>query len=152
MIRYALRCAEGHEFESWFADSLAYDRQAKRGQIACPLCGSDKVEKAIMAPRVAPAKKRANARPKPDANPAAHGKLMSAKDSELRAKIRELHDYVTSHAENVGRQFPQQAREMHKGEIDHKPIYGQASPEETRALIEDGVEIMPLPTLPDDHN
>lgn len=155
MIRYNLRCADGHTFESWFADSASYDRQEKRGLIACPMCASTSIEKAIMAPRVASSKKRAAARaaaPKPPAPAETSEPLMSVQDKDIRAKLKELRDYVTTHAENVGRQFPEQARKMHEGEIAHKPIYGESTPQETRALLEEGVEIMPLPILPDDRN
>lgn len=152
MIRYTLRCAKKHTFESWFQNSDAYDRQEKRGLVECPVCGDTRVEKAIMAPRVSAPKSRAS-RPAPDIPRASARKaLMSPRDAELRAKLKELRDYVTSHAENVGRSFPEQARKMHEGELAHKPIYGESTPEETRALLEDGVDILPLPVLPDDRN
>lgn len=154
MIRYTLRCAKKHTFESWFQNSDAYDRQEKRGLVECPVCGNAKIEKAIMAPRVATSRSRRSRTAPEAAPPAAVGRetLMAPRDMELRAKLKELRDFVTSHAENVGRQFPEQARRMHGGEIEHKPIYGESTPEETRALLEDGVEIMPLPILPDDRN
>ncbi len=156
MIRYALHCAKGHDFESWFQDSAAFDKQAKRGLIACPHCGSDKVEKAIMAPRISTSKRKSAPREAsmpailPEAAPA--DLLMSAQDQMLRAKLKEIRDHITANAENVGETFPDQARKMHHGEIEHRPIYGQSTPVETRALIEEGVEILPLPVLPDERN
>ena len=148
MIRYNLRCDQAHAFESWFQNSSAYDKQAKRGLVACPLCGSTAVEKTIMAPSV-PAKTRKSKSEvaKPD-----QVALMSPQQQELRKKIRELHDEIASKADNVGEQFPDEARKMHYGEIDHRPIYGQAKPEEAKELIEEGVEILPIPSLPDDSN
>lgn len=155
MIRYALHCAKGHTFESWFQDSSAFDKQARRGLIACPHCGSIKVEKAIMAPRIKTSRKSAArdaALPAavPEQTPA--DMLMSAQDQMLRAKLKEIRDHITANAENVGKTFPDQARKMHHGEIEHRPIYGESAPDETRALIEEGVEIMPLPVLPDERN
>lgn len=155
MIRYALNCAKGHAFESWFQDSAAFDKQAKRGLVTCPHCGSAKVEKAIMAPRINAKRKsaaRASEMPAalPEQTPA--DMLMSAQDQMLRAKLKEIRDHITANAENVGKTFPEQARKMHHGEIEHRPIYGESAPDETRALLEEGVEIMPLPSLPDERN
>jgi len=160
MIRYNLVCARGHEFESWFANSAAYDKQAKRGLVACPLCGSTKVEKAIMAPRLARAERpidvpEAPAAPAPA--PAAPGApapvaMISPQERELRSKLRELRDHLTKNAENVGRKFPETARKMHYGEIEHRSIYGEASPQEAKELHEEGIEFHPLPVLPDERN
>ena len=78
--------------------------------------------------------------------------LMMAQERELRAKIKELRDHIVKNADNVGERFPNEARKMHYGDIEHRPIYGEASPEEARALIDEGVEVSPLPVLPDDRN
>lgn len=153
MIHYRLRCANGHPFESWFASSAAFDRQAKRGFVACPHCGSAKVERAIMAPNVSGTRKSRAATPVPAAAP--HGEplpLMSTQETELRAKLKSLRDELTGKADNVGRKFPDEARRMHYGEIGHRPIYGEASLDEARALHDEGVEFFPLPQLPDDRN
>jgi len=158
MIRYTLRCERDHTFESWFQDSAAYDSQAKRKLVSCPVCDSVKIEKAIMAPRIvgkkgreraepAPAPARAADAPAPGATP-----LMMAQERELRAKIKELRDHIVKNADNVGEKFPNEARKMHYGEIEHRPIYGEASPEEAKSLIDEGVEVSPLPVLPDDRN
>lgn len=168
MIRYALQCERGHAFESWFQDSASYDRQAKRGLVTCPACDSAKVEKSIMAPQI-PRKGRTagqrsgeetllrtKVRQKKAAAAAADAPLSEAmiapQESELRAKLKELRDHIRANADNVGEQFPEQARKMHYGEIAHRPIYGDASPTEAKALIEEGVEVLPLPVLPDDRN
>jgi hypothetical protein len=160
MIRYALRCDKAHDFESWFADSAAYDKQIKRKLIACPRCGSTKVEKAIMAPRLAGARKRAAAaEPRIDA-PAAADKaqaatpvaMISPQEQELRTKLKELRDHLTKNADHVGVKFPEEARKMHYGEIEHRSIYGEASPEDAKALAEEGIEFHPLPILPEERN
>lgn len=164
MIRYALVCDKGHGFESWFADSAAYDRQAKRKLVTCPQCGSAKVDKAIMAPRLASAKGRKAAAveeaeaPAPAAPPAmpadapAPVAMLSPQEQALRAKLKELRDHVTKNADDVGAKFPEEARKMHYGEIEHRSIYGVASPQEAAELSEEGIEFHPLPILPDDRN
>ena len=160
MIHYNLRCEHDHTFESWFQSSSAYESQERRKLISCPVCGSDKVERAIMAPKVVSTKSREREVPAPTpaaastevAAPAAATPLMMAQERELRAKLRELRDHIVKNADNVGDRFPNEARKMHYGEIEHRPIYGQASNEEARALIEEGVEVSPMPVLPEDRN
>jgi len=159
MIRYTLRCDHGHGFESWFQTSSAYESQVKRKLVSCPNCGSVKVEKAIMAPQIG--KKGRKAVQAPEAAESAASTelstvsstpLMMAKEAELRAKIKELRDHVTKNADNVGEKFPDEARKMHYGDIEHRPIYGEASPDEARSLIDEGIEVSPLPVLPGDRN
>ena len=159
MIRYNLRCDKGHAFESWFQSSSAYESQEKRRLVNCPSCGSAKVERAIMAPQIVSHKKgRDSAEPMPAPAPStdvtAPGStpLMMAQERELRAKLKELRDHIVKNADNVGERFPAEARKMHYGDIEHRPIYGEASPDEARSLIEEGVEVSPLPVLPDDRN
>ena len=163
MIRYALRCERDHTFESWFQDSSAYDQQVKRKLVSCPVCNSVKVDKAIMAPRIVSKKSRERAEPVAATAPApavaetpapATGStpLVMAQERELRAKLKELRDHIVKNADNVGEKFPNEARKMHYGDIEHRPIYGEASPEEAKSLIEEGVEVSPLPVLPEDRN
>ncbi len=157
MIRYNLRCDRGHAFESWFQSSSAYESQEKRKLVSCPACGSVKVERAIMAPQIASKKSRDSAAaPSPAASTEvaapASTPLMMAQERELRAKLKELRDHIVKNADNVGERFPNEARKMHYGDIEHRPIYGEASPEEARSLIDEGVEVSPLPVLPDDRN
>jgi len=161
MIRYALACDQGHDFESWFADSAAYDKQAKRRLIACPHCGSAKVEKAIMAPRLAGNRKGAAPIEVPAEAPAettgaapekAPVAMISPQERELRAKLKELREHLTQNADNVGAKFPEEARKMHYGEIEHRSIYGEATPDDAKALAEEGIEFHPLPILPDERN
>jgi hypothetical protein len=163
MIRYTLVCNKRHEFESWFTNSAAYDKQAKRGLVTCPLCGSAKVEKALMTPRLTRADATSNdATSNQEATPAdaapATAKspspvaMISPQEQEFRQKLRELRDHLVKNAENVGPRFPEEARKMHYGEAEHRSIYGIASPRDAKALHEEGIEFSPLPVLPDEHN
>jgi hypothetical protein len=158
VIHYSLVCHKGHAFESWFANSAAYDKQAKRGLVSCPVCGSAKVEKAIMAPRLARKDKStpmiappAQSTPAPVEAPTPVA-MISPQEREFRAKLKELRDHLTANADNVGKKFPEEARKMHYGETEHRSIYGEASPQEARELHEEGIEFHPLPILPDDRN
>ena len=161
MIRYALTCDKGHDFESWFQTSAAFDKQSKRGLVTCPQCGSAKVEKAIMAPRISStAKKRQPSTEAPVSAPEAatpapspaQVAMISPQERELRSKLKELRDHLVKNADNVGTKFPEEARKMHYGEIEHRSIYGVASPEEAKELSEEGIEFHPLPILPDERN
>ena len=165
MIRYALACAKGHAFESWFPNSAAYDKQRKRGLVSCPVCGNTKVDKAIMSPRLAGANKRRAAAPPAEA-PAPAGDapvavredakapvaIMSPQEREFRQKLKELRAHLTKNADYVGQKFPEEARKMHYGDIDHRSIYGEASPKDAKELHEEGIEFHPLPRLPDERN
>lgn len=164
MIRYALRCDRDHTFESWFQNSAAYDKQAKRGLVTCPICNSAKVEKTIMAPRLARADVPEPPPPIPAPSPAPQATpakapvaatpvaIVGAQERELRQKLKELRDHVTKNANYVGAKFPEEARKIHYGETEHRSIYGEASPEEAEELHEEGIEFHPLPILPDDKN
>jgi len=170
MIRYSLNCDQGHAFESWFQNSAAYDRQRKRSLVPCPVCGSAKVDKAIMAPRLANAVEREVAAPKappqpqppalaaaPQSAPAptaptAPLAMMSPTERELRRKLKELRDHITKNANYVGNRFPEEARKIHYGETEQRSIYGEASPDEAKRLHEEGIEFHPIPILPDDQN
>jgi hypothetical protein len=163
MIHYALACAKGHSFESWFPNSAAFDKQVKRGLVGCPVCGETKVEKAIMAPQLAGTRKRRAASvpptempPAAPAEPAANSKapvaMMSPPEREFRQKLKELREHLTKNADYVGPRFPEEARKMHYGETDHRSIYGEASPQEAKDLHDEGIEFHPLPVLPDERN
>ena len=161
MIHYNLRCKKGHAFESWFQSSSAYEQQERRKLVSCPICGSSDVERDIMAPQIVSKKGRVAAPVEPAVTPAPAPEvtppspstpLLMTQERELRAKLKELRDHIVSNADNVGERFPNEARKMHYGDIEHRPIYGEASPDEARALIDEGVEVMPLPTLPEDRN
>lgn len=157
MIHYNLRCERGHAFESWFQSSAAYEQQEKRKLVSCPVCGSAKVERGIMAPQIVSKKERDIVEPAPAAaipatTTSASAPLVMAQEREVRAKLRELRDHILSSSDNVGERFPNEARKMHYGDIEHRPIYGEASADEARALMEEGVEVSTLPLLPDDRN
>jgi hypothetical protein len=160
VIRYALVCKANHTFESWFANSAAYDKQLKRGLVACPLCGSTEVDKTIMAPSLGRSSKAGRseaALPEPaaapeqssDATPVA---MLSEHERELRTKLKELRDHLVKNADYVGPQFPEEARRMHYGETEHRSIYGEASPDDAKSLHEEGIAFHPLPRLPDERN
>ena len=150
MIKYALICEQKHGFESWFASSAAYDKQAKRGLVSCPACGSSKVEKAIMAPRLSGTRKgRRRTAETPTATSVA---MLSPQERELRAKLKEVREHITKNADYVGQKFPEEARKMHYGDIEHRSIYGEASLETAKELSGEGIELHPLPVLPDEQN
>jgi hypothetical protein len=158
MIRYALACAKGHAFESWFPSSAAYDKQAKRGLVTCPVCGDSKVEKAIMAPKLSGTKKRGKTStpttdaPAPNIATTAPVAMMAPQEHELRQKLKELREHLTKNADYVGTKFPEEARKMHYGETDPRSIYGEASLKDAKELHDEGIELHPLPMLPDERN
>ncbi|MBM6579744.1 DUF1178 family protein [Microvirga sp. BT689] len=148
MIKYALACEQAHEFESWFPSSEAFETQRKRGFVTCPFCNSAKVEKQIMAPSVARTDKALTA-PAPEAQPMA---VLSERERELRAALRALREHVMKNAENVGKDFVEEARKMHYGETEERSIFGEADLTEAKALLEEGIDVLPLPIVPDDRN
>lgn len=154
MIRYTLKCPEGHRFESWFRDGGAFDTLSKAGGLACPDCGSTAVEKSLMTPQVRPARKAATpeseARSERDRipverKPAAPDLLPQTNRERALAALRAR---VEAEADYVGMGFVREARAMHAGDTPERPIYGEAKPDEARALIEDGVPVAPLPFVP----
>jgi hypothetical protein len=152
VIRYALTCENRHEFESWFKSSAAFDNQVARRLLVCPVCGSTKVEKAMMAPTVARRGGPDAAPPAPAGQDKSPVALLSEHERELRTKLKELRDQLIKNADYVGPQFAEEARKMHYGEIEHRSIYGEASPEEAASLLDDGIEFHPLPYLPNERN
>ena len=139
MIKYTLRCADEHRFEGWFSSMADYDEQAERGLLSCPVCGSTEVCKALMAPAVR------TGRAKDAARDTAREAVLAKVREEVTAKARKVRDYVHANFENAGRDFPEEARKIHYGEAEERPIYGEASPKEARELAEEGVGIAPLP-------
>lgn len=157
MIRYALYCDEGHRFDSWFYDSSAFDTQAERGLVACPTCQSQHVVKAIMAPAVVAARTSrladsAETKPVP-VPPASKPPLeMALLDEDRRQLVRAFREKVVAETRDVGSAFAVEARRIHEDDGSKERIRGQATLEEARDLIEDGIMVLPLPTLPDDLN
>jgi hypothetical protein len=161
MIRYSLICDNAHEFDSWFANSGAFDDQSRVGLVLCPFCESAHVTKAIMSPRVARTDRAMPALPAPEAPAADMPKpveekrpvaLFDEKHAALRNMMRELHAKVMETTVDVGSRFPEEARRIHDSEAPEQPIRGQATAEEAKALLEEGIGILPIPTLPDERN
>jgi hypothetical protein len=139
MIKYALACEHGHEFEGWFGASADFERQAGRGLIACPTCGSKAVAKQIMAPAVVGAKKRGE----PERGGRKRHKMMMEAMAQVRRHVEDTFDYV-------GDTFAKEARAIHEGKSEDRGIYGEATRAEVKGLVEDGVPVAPLPPKPPD--
>ncbi len=160
MIRYRLSCDGGHDFESWFPSSEAFDEQAARGFVSCPVCNSKDVGKALMAPAVSRSDRgearvpvSAQETPGPDQTPARDAPTLNAEpERRLRALMRTLREQVTRDADHVGERFPEEARAIHYGDVAPRAIYGEADGDSVRALLEEGIAILPLPPAPDDRN
>jgi hypothetical protein len=131
VIAYSLRCHRGHEFDGWFRDSTAFDRQSSSGDLSCPSCNSIRIEKAIMAPAVSGTKKSMRTK--------------SAEARQIRQFATGLRKYVQENADYVGPNFAEEARKIHYGETPERHIYGEATPREAKELIEEGVDVAPLP-------
>jgi len=145
MIVFDLKCSKDHVFEAWFPDSASFAEQAEAGKVVCPVCGSKKVSKALMAPNVVNTKGRENAPPRPAAG-VAHADAEKA--AELRQMLREVRDHVEQNCDYVGEQFAEEARKIHYGETDPRGIYGETSDDEAKELEEEGIEVARVPWLP----
>ncbi|MGJ8528978.1 DUF1178 family protein [Maritalea sp.] len=141
MIQYSLCCANEHKFEAWFKNAAAYDVQAGQGILECPVCGSADVSKALMAPAVG---KKSNQKV---ALSAGH-----PEQKALREAMNKLRTKVVSEAEYVGDRFAAEARKIHLEETDSRGIYGEATSDEVSSLVEDGIDFLPLPNAPEEHN
>ena len=137
MIAYSLRCHRGHEFEGWFRDSAAFDEQSGSGHVSCPACNSIRVKKAIMAPAVSGTKKNVRSR---------------AEVQKLRQFATGLRKYVQENADYVGPNFAEESRKIHYGETPDRHIYGEATHKEAQELVEEGVDVAPLPPDPEGAN
>lgn len=157
MIHYALICSEGHRFDGWFLSSDAFESQRAAHQLSCPECGSVHVDRSLMAPAVRttartaePADPREMPRqteppPPPPVPEPHHMALTEPQMAELRAASETLRRIIREEATDVGQRFPEEARRIHYGETEERPIYGKASPDEARDLLEEGIDILPLP-------
>ncbi|MCV6596230.1 MAG: DUF1178 family protein [Mangrovicoccus sp.] len=161
MIKYALKCAQGHSFESWFQSGEAFDGLRKAGHLNCPACGSSDVAKALMAPKLsqalsAPAPQEITSEPAPTAeaeSPAPMGDGTSAPGpADVEAAIKQIKAQVEANSDYVGENFAREARAMHLAEAPARSIHGEAKPDEARALLEDGIPILPLPFRPSRKN
>jgi len=154
VIAYQLICTDGHEFEGWFKNSAAYDCQADAGDLACPVCGDPKIAKAIMAPSVKTSVTKAKGNdvievpaPKPPESP------NPAQDPQkVRQFIAGYRKFIEENAEYVGRRFPEEARKIHYGETEERHIYGESTVGEAKELIEEGIDVAPMPPDPADLN
>ena len=141
MIRFALLCDKDHEFDGWFKDSAAFDQQAGDGEIACPYCGSTTVSKGLMAPNIAAKSNRkvTAAAAAPDA-------------ADVVETFRKMREYVQENSDYVGDKFAEEARRIHYDEADARSIYGEATIDDARELNDEGIDVLPLPALPEDQN
>src|ERR1700737_199976 len=147
MIKFPLVCARGHEFQSWFRSSEAFDTQVKSGLVLCPLCQATEVTKAIMAPAIASWGEAE--RTQPQAQKVA---LLDRHDLKSRAMIDAFRRRIFAEADDVGSRFAEEARKIHSGLVPERAIHGQASIGDARALIEEGVPVLPVPPSPDEYN
>lgn len=172
MIHYTLQCGHGHTFDGWFKSSEAFDSQSLSGVLECPVCGTPDVTRALMAPAVrtraraageialthAAADDRhvddhhADDAPLSDAPAPTHAALLEDDRQRFIDAMRTLRRAVVEHGTDVGTNFPEEARRIHYGEAEPRGIYGKAEADEARALIEEGIKILPLPALPEDRN
>ena len=136
MIHYSLKCAEGHQFDSWFQSASAFEKLSRAGHVACAICGGTQVEKALMAPRVSHGQAKTEEAP------------LSKPKTPAEQALATLKEQVEKHSTYVGGKFATEARAMHLGEAPERPIWGEAKPEEAKALIEDGIPVAPLPFTP----
>ena len=141
MIRFSLSCDRDHAFDGWFRNSDDFETQKTRGFVACPVCNSSKVEKALMAPAVSTGRKRETM-----------ALAMGEQQRQALARLKEFADKARENADYVGDKFAEEARKIHFGEVEARGIYGEVTADEARELVEEGVEFMPLPVFPDDRN
>jgi hypothetical protein len=150
LIAYNLVCSGGHTFDGWFQSSAAFDAQVAQGALACPICGDARVQKGIMAPAVKTSVTKRKGRPDPISAPPP----MATTPDPTRMKqfMAGFRKYVQENADYVGPRFPEEARKIHYGEAEERQIYGEATPDEARDLVEEGADIAALPPDPNDLN
>lgn len=141
MIQYSLTCENRHAFDAWFKNAAAYDEQAKRGIVTCPICSTQKVEKSLMAPAISRV-----------ASEKMSFSTGHPQQAQLRAAMKALREKVMAEADYVGDRFADEARKIHDRESEPRGIYGEATHDEVAGMIEDGIDFMPLPSVPEDHN
>ncbi len=146
MIQYALKCSKGHRFDSWFQSAEAYDKLSAAGMVTCAVCGCAHVEKAIMTPRVRPARSAQKTTEKPA--PTSEEINVTSAPADVERVLAELRRKIEKTSDYVGPQFATEARKMHLGEAPERSIYGEVNPDEAKALMEDGVPVAPLPFVP----
>ncbi|HYZ21612.1 MAG TPA: DUF1178 family protein [Rhodopila sp.] len=154
MIHYQLRCSEGHQFDGWFKDSASFEKQAHLGLVECPECGGTEIERALMAPAVTkgatPPSPAPSLPPSPGpAQPNAAGKTVSGPiPAMMLAMLQKVRAEVEKNCDYVGSEFAEEARRMHRGEIEQRGIYGEASEDQAESLLDEGIEIARIPWVP----
>lgn len=162
MIKFSLRCDRDHAFQSWFRDGQSFDDLALQGLLACPDCGSTAVGKALMAPSVVTSRKRSqvpasdaeqtSAPPAAPSQPAQPVAVLDERAQAFRSMLREMRDHLAKHSTDVGPAFAEEARRINAGQSEKASIHGTASRDDVEALLEDGIDVMPLPVFPDERN
>lgn len=163
MIRYRLACPKSHEFEAWFPSSESCDNQIKKKLVACPTCGSTKVTKALMAPNVVTSERKAKRSKRKETrkdtppadtpqSPMGQTRMLTGPQLEMLQQLKAMRDKILADAEYVGPRFADEARKIHNEEVPGRGIYGEASAEDVQELANEGIEVFPIPVLPDDHN
>lgn len=142
MIRYSLKCENSHEFEGWFSTSADFDQQVERGFVTCPSCDSSNVQKSLMAPSLATARRKE----------ASRELIMGEAQRAALAQVKAVVDNIKANSEDVGDRFPEEARKIHYGESKERGIIGKATLDETKSLLDEGISVVPLPELPDGAN
>jgi hypothetical protein len=137
MIHFSLHCDNDHDFEGWFRSNDDFDAQVEKRLVTCPVCGSHKVEKALMAPSVTTGRQK---------------EKIAVAMSKMVSELKEMAQKVRENADYVGNDFAEEARKIHFGEAKQRGIYGEATGEEVKSLLDDGVDVMPLPVFPEEHN
>ena len=141
MIRYDLVCENEHFFESWFKDSKSYQKQLEANEIACPKCNNSNISKSLMAPGIP---KKMNTK---------NGNVIAnSSSSSINNAIRKIRDEIKKNSEYVGDQFPEEARKIHYNEAEMRSIYGKASKKDITELVDEGIDIIQIPEIPDDKN
>lgn len=146
MIKYSLQCDQGHGFEAWFSSSSDFDTQQKQGFVSCPHCNSTVVQKTLMAPQLS------TSRQKDSRNEALRVAALSGAEQHMREKVKEVREHIMKNTTDVGDKFAEEARKIHYGEAEERGIRGAAKPDEVKSLVEEGVQLAPVPSLPEDAN
>lgn len=154
MIHYQLRCGQDHTFDGWFKDSETFDKQARLGLVECPSCGGSDVERALMAPAVSTRKAKTPKQEKPkepvaEVLPPERGMVATGRvPAQVLSALQRMRAEVEKHCDYVGDEFADEARKMHRGDIEQRAIYGETTPEQAESLIEEGIEIAAIPWVP----
>jgi hypothetical protein len=150
MILYQLQCDKEHSFEAWFRDSQAFDTQSKRKLLSCPTCGSSKITKALMAPRIGKSGRDNHPQTTQHA-PVESSFKLTPEAVELKRKLKELQSHISKECDYVGSNFAEEARKIHYGEVTPHGIYGETSSEDAKELVDEGIEFSSIPWVPEEN-